>query len=144
MSEVGEDLIARTLRTVGLSEAILPEPNEHRRVAVEGRIDLGLAETHIAGLGPLFNCAFYFLPVGLGIHRLRRDSEHRYDLVYRRTFGDLRCNPLLSLLRQDICIPANASRWLGLEDADVVLAVLVLHHDVDSAILSDCGHQSTS
>lgn len=63
MSEVGEDLIAGTLRTVGLPEAVLAEPNEHRRVAVESRVDLGLAELHVTGLGPFFNSAFYFATI---------------------------------------------------------------------------------
>ena len=144
MSEVGEDLIAGTLRTVGLPEAILTEPNEHRRVAVEGRVDLSLAELHVARLGPFFYSAFYSHIVVLGIQGLRRYSEHRNDLVYRRSLGDLRGDPSFALLGDDHPPLLVRSSLLTLEDADVVLAVLVLRHDVDSAILSDCGHRATS
>ena len=144
MSEVGEDLIAGTLRTVGLPEAILTEPNEHRRVAVEGRVDLSLAELHVARLGSFFYCTFYSDVIVLCVEGLGRYSEHRNDLVYRRSLGDLRGDPCFALLGDDHLPLTVRSGLLTLEDADVVLAVLILHQDIDSAILSDCGHHSTS
>ena len=144
MSEVGEDLIARTLRTVGLPEAVLAEPNEHRRVAVEGRVDLSLAELHVARLGSFFYCTFYSDVIVLRVEGLGRYSEHRNDLVYRRSLGDLRGDPCFALLGDDHLPLTVRSGLLTLEDADVVLAVLILHQDIDSAILSDCGHHSTS
>jgi len=144
LSEVGEDLIAGTLRTVGLPEAVLPEPNEHRRVAVESRIDLGLAELHVARLGSFFYCTFYSGVVVLRVESLGRHSEHRNDLVYRRSLGDLRDDPCFALLGDDHLPLTIRSGLLALEDADIVLAILVLHQDIDSAILSDCGHRATS
>ena len=144
MSEVGEDLIAGTLRTVGLPEAVLPEPNEHRRVAVEGRVDLGLAELHVARLGSFFYCTFYSDVIVLRVEGLGRYSEHRNDLVYRRSLGDLRGDPCFALLGDDHLPLTVRSGLLTLEDANIVLAVLVLGHDVDAPILSDCGHRSTS
>lgn len=144
MSEVGEDLIAGTLRTVRLPEAVLTEPNEHRRVAVESRVDLSLAELHVARLGSFFYCTFYSDVIVLRVEGLGRYSEHRNDLVYRRSLGDLRGDPSFALLGDDHLPLTVRSGLLTLEDADVVLAVLILHQDIDSAIFSDCGHRSTS
>lgn len=144
MSEVGEDLIAGTLRTVRLPEAVLTEPNEHRRVAVESRVDLSLAELHVARLGSFFYCTFYSDVIVLRVEGLGRYSEHRNDLVYRRSLGDLRGDPSFALLGDDHLPLTVRSGLLTLEDADVVLAVLILHQDIDSTILSDCGHRSTS